>query len=193
MNKHRQVLATIIDELTILDPDCSIILAGSMGRGEEQDGSDIDMFVCFSREPKHFSDLIRENNRNRWHSHTEREGISIDIGWNLLDSLPDEIPEGTEMVPYVFVRANIVRDPSGKVGRWVKAMRLWLERNRWIEQEWSKQYEEMLRHKKDPSFPLKYDEQEFKVRLKELIAQRKAICPQPTPPCDVAKCTAHEE
>jgi hypothetical protein len=73
------------------------------------------------------------------------------------------------------------------------AMRRWLERNRWVEEAWSKQYEEMLRHKKDPSHPLKYDEAGFKAHLKELIAQRKSRYPQQSPACDVATRAAHED
>ena len=67
MNKHRQVLAAMVDELIVLDANCSIILGGSMGRDEEREDSDIDLFVCFSKEPEHFTDLVGEGNRDRWH------------------------------------------------------------------------------------------------------------------------------
>lgn len=180
MNKHRQVLAAMVDELIVLDSNCSIILGGSMGRNEECKDSDIDLFVFFSKEPQHFTNLIGQGNRDRWHTYTEREGITIDIGWNLLDSLPDQIPESTEMVPYVFVRAKIVRDPSGKVDRWIQAMRRWLDCNQWVDELWGKQYEEMRRHKKDPSYRLEYDEHAFLSYLRELVAQRKKMSLQQT-------------
>ena len=178
MNHHRKILAAILDEIIGLDPDCSIVLGGSMARDEEREDSDIDLFVFLSREPARFTDLIARGNRNRWHTYTKREGIAIDLGWDLLNSLPDEIPDSKEMVPYAFVRAKIIRDPSGKVGLWVQAMRHWLDRNQWVEEVWSKSYEEMRHHKKDPSYPLKYDEQGFIAHLRELVARRGKRNPQ---------------
>jgi len=148
------------------------------------------MFVFLSREPERFTDLIAQGNRNRWHTHTRREGIAIDLGWDLLDALTDEIPDSKEMVPYAYVRAKIIRDPSGKVGRWVKAMRRWLHRNQWVEEVWSKQYEEMRRHKMDSSYPLQYDEQGFIAHLRELVALRKKRNPQhdaPAKPPEAAR------
>jgi len=180
MNKHRQVLAAITGELTKLDPGCSILLAGSMASGEEREDSDIDIFVFFSREPdpQCFNDLIAEDNRARWHVYTEREGIPVDIGWKLLDSLPDHIPDDAEMAPYPVVHWKIMRDPSGKVERWIEAVRHWLDHNAWVKEVWGKQLAEMRRHKRDPSYPLQYDEKEFHAYLRTLVAQRRKDCLQ---------------
>jgi len=172
MTRHRRILNGIVDDVVDLDSDCSIVLGGSMARNEEREDSDIDVFVWLSREPTQFTDLIAEDNRDCWHSYTDREGIQIDIGWQLLGSLRDEIPADTPMIPYVFTRAKIIRDPSGKVTQWVQAMRHWLDHNQWVEEVWSKQYEEICRHKKDPSYPLQYDEQAFIAHLRELVSQR---------------------
>ncbi len=178
MNRHRQVLASIINELTAMDPGCSILLGGSLARDEERDDSDIDLVAFLSREPEVLTDLVGEGNRSHMHVFAERDGIKIDIGWKLLDSLPEEIPNSTEFVFYPAVRWKVVRDPSGRLGRHLQAIRRWAEGRQWLTELWDQQLEEMRRHKKDASYPIKYKEKEFYAHLRELIDQRKKEKPQ---------------
>jgi len=133
MREHRQILASVIDEIIAMDPDCSILLVGSLARGEERDDSDIDLHVCMSREPECFNDLIGEHNYEHMHVCTERNGVKIDIGWRLLDKLEREwtqpIPVG---VHYYFMVGKCIRDPSGGQTRWLSIQWRWLEERPWL-------------------------------------------------------------
>ncbi|MEI6071316.1 MAG: nucleotidyltransferase domain-containing protein [Verrucomicrobiae bacterium] len=173
--KHREILTKLIDEIVAFDPDCSILIGGSLSRGEERQDSDIDLHVWLSKEPDpgQFNDLINEDTRAHWHVCTERDGVKIDIGWRLFDALLEEIPANVAMVYYPCVLWEIARDPSGKLESHIAAMQRWLDRHPWVVEVWGKQYEDMCRHKKDPSHPLAYTEREWYAHLQGLINQRK--------------------
>lgn len=174
-----------------MDPDCSILLVGSLARGEEREDSDIDLHVCLSREPEHRNDLIGEHNYQHMHVCTERQGIKIDIGWRLLDSLEREWSRPN--VHYYFMIGKSIRDPSGGQARWLDIQRRWLDQRPWLEEIWEHQLQEMSRHKKDPSHPLRFKEQEFYAYLSQLVAQRENGTLQPTSPGDVATRAAPEK
>ena len=171
------MLAAVVDELVAMDPDCSILLAGSLARGEEREDSDIDLHVCLSRKPEQFTDLIGEHNYQRWHVCAEREGIKIDVGWRLLDRLEREW--SGPLVHYYMLVGQSIRDPTGGQARWLAAQRRWLDQRPWLEEVWARQLEEVSRHKKDPSYPLRFNEREFYDYLRELVAQRESGTSQP--------------
>jgi hypothetical protein len=100
-----------------------------------------------------------------------RCGIKIDIGWDLICDLPDHIPDTHHGGFYHALKeGRIIRDPSGALKADHELRRRWLEDRPWIAEEWDSQIIEMKRHKKDPSYPLRFKEQEFYAHLRELAA-----------------------
>ena len=192
---HQEVLAEIVAEIIALDAHCSILLRGSVATGEERPDSDIDLFVSFSEEPPNTSPLITSDNRNRMRVLKERRGgIKIDIGWNLIRDLPDHIPDTHHGGFYHAMKeGRILRDPSGALAADHEMRRRWLEAHPWVVEEWERQLVEMKRHKKDRSYPLKYQEQEFYAHLRELAAIHSQSTRQPTSPGDVAIRAAPEK
>jgi hypothetical protein len=67
-----------------------------------RDDSDIDIIVGFPSEPEKYTDLIRPENRGRMRQDAVRNGITIDIRWDVLGDLPDRISEDVPLVNFPF-------------------------------------------------------------------------------------------
>lgn len=175
MTPHEHALALAVAELAAAAPDCSVLLLGSLASGEQRPDSDIDLIVFFSRPPAHYTDLIPAARR----THAWRGGVEIDVGWGLLASLPEVIPDDDCCRWYPYLKARILRDPSGRVARLLALGRAWLTARPWLVAVWEEQLAAMRRHKLDPTQPLQFSETEFKEHLRLLVAQRAAPAAPP--------------
>ena len=169
MSRHQEVLREITEELIGLDPECSILVMGSAAHGEERSDSDIDILVYFMNEPSLTGELITEKNKKGMMVLPEfRNGVKIDIGWRMISDLKKSVPDGNAGYFYPITIGRLVRDPSGAIAAHIESRRQWLKEHPKIAQAWEAQIAEMKRHKADPSYPLKYNEQDFYRYLSEL-------------------------
>ena len=147
MTMHRDVLDGVVQELERQYPDCSILRAGSMMRGTEHSGSDIDLFGVFPD--------IQAVTPQTWriiHStqtirvlQNEVRGIPVVctcIDLALLDNMMRE-PWRNRL----FARAKVLCDPAGAVKRCQGVINDWFRSHPDFDALWDRQEQEHERCK----------------------------------------------
>ena len=139
MVDHRQALERVIEALERDNPDCAVLLAGSVHRGTEHPGSDIDMCVVVPDIGVLKADFGQvEHSTPRLRVVQARlEGVAVTLtcwGPDLLD----------EMVRapwrnYLFAKAGLLRDPLGIAGEAQRAINEWFGANPAVEVLWTEQ------------------------------------------------------
>lgn len=144
---HRQVLQSVVGELRQEYPGCAILLAGSLMRGTEHAGSDIDLFAVFFE-----------------------LGTVAPPSWGIVHSAPtvkvlqravQEIPvcctamarsllETMLQKPWrnrLFAQAEVLCDPGGYVGRCQAGINQWFASHPAVDALWDNQEQEHQRCK----------------------------------------------
>ena len=130
MDKHQSILDEVVQGLIGFDPVCSILVVGSVGRGEYRPDSDIDMIVVSWRCKEMSTELdmfLQVPDKIDWptpgrHAFVDDDG---DTGW-IVDGIPvhmlcysplDHQKTIMERPIWRLGKKRIVHDPSG-IGRW---------------------------------------------------------------------------
>ena len=175
MSKHQDLLDELTHEIVKADPDCGVVLQGSVADGCERPDSDIDLFVVCSTTNPNLNDYIQSDNRGNMKAKGPTEGIVVDIGWEYCEALAGTIQKNGAAGWFMFSQGRIVRDPKGLARRCQDAMHAWFKAHPTIAQAWAKQHEDVRRRKTDPSHPLAYPTfHDFFAHVRELQKQETA-------------------
>ncbi|MDP8252867.1 MAG: nucleotidyltransferase domain-containing protein [Candidatus Kaelpia aquatica] len=172
MSKHQDLLDELTREIVKADPDCGVVLQGSVADGCERQDSDIDVFVVCSTARPNMNDYIQGDNRGNMRAKGPIEGIIVDIGWEYCESLAGTIQKEGAAGWFMFSQGIITHDPQGLARRCQDAMRAWFEANPTIARAWGKQQRDVRSRKVNPSHPMEYPTfHDFFVHVRELQRQ----------------------
>ena len=123
---HRSIVPEVAELIQTHHPDCSIILIGSVARGEERPDSDLDLNIFLN------DDLVESvwaTQTNRWQLQVIRcvRDVRIDVAWETLDFFETEV--GGPGPFWILSCAEIVRDPSGRVDACLERVKAWTKNN----------------------------------------------------------------
>ena len=127
MTPQRKLLPYLTQQILLDHPDCSIILIGSVARGEERpENSDLDLNVFFPSEP---DPSVWISEENRWQLQVKQtiKGIRIDVAWETLDFLEHEMT--TDGPFWIISCGEVIHDPGNRVARCLQMARKWTEEN----------------------------------------------------------------
>jgi len=168
MCKHQDVLPIVVAKIVEADPDCGIVVQGSVAEGSERPDSDLDLFVVCSTSQPAWNDLIQQDNCGRMRIKGPVEGIELDIGWQEVEKLASTVKQNGAAGWWMLSQGAITRDPAGHARRCQTLMRDWFATHPHVTAAWAKQQEEVRKRKRDPNYPLEYPTfQEFYRHLRE--------------------------
>ncbi len=139
MTKHRHVLDQVMEMLQRDDPECGVLLTGSVLRGTEHAESDIDLFAAvpdINGFTGAFGEVVHATAQVRV-IQACLDGISVTL--TCCDSgLLDEMVR-TPWRNYLFAKAAILRDPLGLIEKTQQAINEWFAANPAVEAIWIEQ------------------------------------------------------
>ena len=171
MDRHQLALANLIRDLVELDPICSVIAIGSMGRGDYHPDSDMDINVVTWRYRETPNQLPWEHSQCMvdWDGVRLDEGFVDGIKTHLNCSTPDNY-EGLIMTGPVWRwgESRVLYDPSGIAVWGEQCIRQFFADNPRVAEECQRFHDEYIRHKNDKSQPRRFRTQEEFVRSLDL-------------------------
>ena len=127
MTPQRRILPHVAEMIQQLHPGCSIILIGSVARGEERpEDSDLDLNIFFPTEPTP-SAWIGDDNRWQLQVKQTINGVRVDVAWETIDFLELEVT--TDGPLWIISFGEIVQDPSNRIEPCLRLARKWTEQN----------------------------------------------------------------
>ncbi|HUT61318.1 MAG TPA: nucleotidyltransferase domain-containing protein [Phycisphaerae bacterium] len=139
MTTHRQVLQQVVETLQQGNPQCAVLLAGSILRGTEDSQSDIDLFVVVP-EINSFRAVLGRVVHSTDHVRVVQEQIEgIPVTMTCFDSalLRDMVRQPWRN--YLFAKAGVLRDPLGIVGETQRAINEWYAAHPAVTAIWTEQ------------------------------------------------------
>ncbi|MCC7408518.1 MAG: nucleotidyltransferase domain-containing protein [Phycisphaeraceae bacterium] len=137
--QHRQALDRILDLIRQQHPACRILLTGSVLRGQEHAGSDLDLFAV-TPDLRDFEvgigEVVFVNNHVKV-VQTRMEGVPVTItscDMGLLDSMTHQPWRN-----YLFAKAKILTDPQGVIRNAQQRIERWFKNNPAVEELWLQQ------------------------------------------------------
>ena len=161
MDRHQQALTKLIRDLIELDPICSVIAIGSIGRGDYRPESDMDINVVTWR----CQEIPRQLPWDLSQEIVHWDGVRLDEGYvdgiktHLNCSTPTNY-QGLIMRGRVWRwgESRVLHDPSG-IAEWgERCIRQFFADNPQIAGQCRQHHDEYLRHKKDRSSPYAFQD-----------------------------------
>lgn len=159
-SRQRQLLPALVSEIRAADPQCGIVLQGSVQHGLEREWSDIDLTVVVSPEflaaPRHNRLITPENAGRMIRVCDEATQLNIDINWYDAAQLRTDFETKDAKHFFIFCYGEILHDPLGLAAACQKAGRRYFDTHPVVAEAWVKQNAELRRRKLDPGYPLEY-------------------------------------
>ncbi|GEM_PF-2784919 len=160
MSIQREIVTRMIGDLPKRFPECGILLAGSVQRGEERPDSDLDLFVVFPGD-----------GAVRLEHEESCEGIKVDLAVLPEDAFQREVKQHWFRF-WMFSRAEIVHDPAGIAKRSQDLVLSYFRRHPNIDQAWEEQLKKVRHHKKDRNYLPEYPTWDgFAERIGEMLGE----------------------
>jgi len=158
MTKHREILPRLVDVIATADPDCGIMLQGSVAAGCERPTSDFDFYVIVrNADTVAFNRFITPQNQGGMKLVDSRfEGIAVNIGWSGVEGVLRSVEQEGAGGSWMFYCGEIVHDPKGLAKRCWDAMDHWFQKHPRILHAWREQQEEVRRAKAEPAYALRF-------------------------------------
>jgi predicted nucleotidyltransferase len=176
VSKQRAALEHLIERCRQADPNCGVLLQGSVARGDERPESDIDLTVVLSiSEPLAYNEVIaRENRYGMIRIHLDEWDVDVDVNWLTADELLEIVRTRGATDWWMFYRGAAVHDPAGHAGRCHEAISNWFDRNPNVADAWSLQQAEVEKRKLDPGHPIRFETQPaFCAHLREIAKEER--------------------
>jgi hypothetical protein len=136
------MLPAVVKKFAAIDPACAIVLVGSVQRGYEQPGSDIDILVIvrdgIQLDPAEWQ--MRWENRGVRSLSRTMDGIELCVFFAPLSGFKRWITE-TPYHMYPFSQGEILHDPDGLAKRYQAVARMYFVDHRALAEEWEAQLE----------------------------------------------------
>ena len=162
MDKHQDALVKLIHDLVELDPVCSVIAVGSVGRADYHPESDMDINVVTWR----YREIPEQLSWDYSQEMDNLDGVRVDEGYvngiktHLNCSTPANYQGLIMHAPvWSWGGSRVLHDPSG-IAEWGEQnIRQFFADNPRIAEECRRFHDEYLRHKKDKSTPRRFQTQ----------------------------------
>lgn len=123
MSPQRRILPRVMAAILGHHPGCSIILIGSVARGEERpENSDVDLNIFLSRDDIS-SPWVSPENRWQLQVKSVMDGIRIDVAWETFGFLDRHL--NTDGPFWILSFGEILHDPSELVEPCLQRARQW--------------------------------------------------------------------
>ncbi len=123
MTPQRQILPEVIAAILAEHPECSILLIGSVARGEERpENSDLDLNLFFPAEPGE-SKWVRPSNRWQLEVVSEHRGVRLDFAWETFEFLEAHLRTAGPF--WILSSGEVLHDPSGRLAPCLRLAQQW--------------------------------------------------------------------
>ena len=159
MSRQRELLPRLIELVLSIEPECGIVLIGSVSSGYERPESDVDLFVVTrgsERLPIPDSKVLHEE-EGMTLVESQVDGLIVHFACWPAYALARSLA-ATPHVFYPFSQGEILIDPAGLAHKHQDIAREYFKGNPRIAKLWAKQLGELRRHKLDPSHKLEFPE-----------------------------------
>jgi len=147
MSKQREIAERVAQAIAAFDPQCSILLTGSIGRSEERPDSDIDMNVVSERYNEIHQSFPCEDHKVL--AHIEQWGLRLDevrvegIKIDLHACTPENCLAASKYVPFLaYGQPLVLRDPTGILAEAKQNIDAYYADHPEILEAWKKQMDE---------------------------------------------------
>jgi len=175
LSRQTDALEQVLPRIVEAAAGCGVLLQGSVSRGEETDGSDLDVTVVVPDGTEIVpNDLIHEGNRfGMCRVDAEVYGVAVDINWLHLSDLTRIVRERGAYSWFMFATGRAVHDPEGLAAGGQKLCRAWFAAHPEVRHAWEAQQARVARAKADPTVTLEFPTQpEFVAHLVSTYGSR---------------------
>jgi len=159
MNSHSEILPGIVEHIRQADPECGVVLFGSVAEGKQRPDSDLDLFVISrERTEVRFADSTvahEEDGMQLIRGHVQ--GIRVDLACWPVGPLEKALASALYLF-YPISLGRILHDPDGLAQHYLGVMRDYFQENPAIVDAWVEQQEKFRRSRIDPGFRLEFPE-----------------------------------
>lgn len=129
MSPQRKALSSVVVSVRQLHPKVAIFLIGSVARGVERSRSDIDINLLFpgAELPPVPSRYVGEDNRWQLVAKEKRQGLTIDVAWEVEASLRERLLGNEAQECWPFSWGEAIWDPSGIATECLTLARNWFD------------------------------------------------------------------
>ena len=127
MPTHHDIIPKLVDECASIHAGCGVVLIGSVARGTEIAGSDIDLNLIFlgNECPMGQHPYVAEDNRWQLVMKEVVEGFRIDVAWETEQALLERLQSDDVVNCWPFSHGRVLRDAKRVAARCLRIARAW--------------------------------------------------------------------
>ncbi|MCA9247191.1 MAG: nucleotidyltransferase domain-containing protein [Planctomycetales bacterium] len=142
MGIHQELLPGLVRKCAAIHPECAVVLIGSVARGAEREGSDIDLQLLFpgDERPVGASTYVADDNRWQLQLKEQVEGVRIDVAWETEHALWQRLRSDEAISCWPLSRGTILHDPADIARPCLELARQWFAERPEIAARFEQQY-----------------------------------------------------
>jgi predicted nucleotidyltransferase len=142
MGRHQEILPQLVEICTAIDPECGVVLIGSVARGVERANSDIDLNILFPGDEcvVGVHRYIAADNRWQLQVKDQIEGIRIDVAWETEQALLERVSGDGAACCWPFSQGQVLYDPLGVAARPLNIAQAWFAAHRAVAERYEAEY-----------------------------------------------------